>query len=157
MIYEYKVIPAPARGQKGKGIKGAEGRFANALELQMNALATEGWEFLRAETLPNEERSGLTGTQTTYRSVMVFRRAAAGTLEAFEPETLVAEPTAELPAPTEDAAETDAEGAATAPEDPDAAVAEDAVEGAAVEEADQASVPKLPEALKKRVETLEQP
>lgn len=74
MTFEYKVVPAPTRGQKGKGIKGPEARFANALELNLNALAAEGWEFLRAETLPNDERSGLTGTTTTFRTVLVYRR-----------------------------------------------------------------------------------
>lgn len=72
--YEYKVVPAPTRGQKAKGVKGPEARFAHRLEQDLNTIATDGWEFLRAETLPSEERSGLTSTQTHYRSVLVFRR-----------------------------------------------------------------------------------
>jgi hypothetical protein len=99
MTYEYKVIPAPTRGQKAKGIKAPEGRFANALEIEMNRLGAEGWEYLRADTLPHEERSGLTGSSTSYRSVLVFRRTRVGDVAAFQPETLAAPQVAELPAP----------------------------------------------------------
>lgn len=86
--FEYKVVPAPARGQKAKGIKGPDGRFANALERTMNEMAAEGWEFQRTETLPCEERQGLTSTTVTYRNVMVFRRARADDVSAFQPRVL---------------------------------------------------------------------
>lgn len=86
--YEYKVINAPSRGARGPGVKGADGRFAHSLESLMNRMASEGWEFQRAETLPSEERSGLTSTQTVYRSVLVFRRKAASDLGAFDPRML---------------------------------------------------------------------
>ncbi|APZ53878.1 DUF4177 domain-containing protein [Salipiger abyssi] len=76
-IYEYKVVPAPARGEKTRGVKGAEGRFAFAIERLMNEMAAEGWEYQRAETLPSEERSGLTSSQTVWRNLLVFRRARA--------------------------------------------------------------------------------
>lgn len=72
--YEYKVIPAPAKGRKGPGVKGAEGRFAHGLETVINELAVEGWEYLRADVLPSEERQGLTSSQTVYRSMLIFRR-----------------------------------------------------------------------------------
>ncbi|WP_425038428.1 DUF4177 domain-containing protein [Primorskyibacter sp. S187A] len=75
--YEYKVIPAPTRGQKARGVKAPEARFALALEMSLNAVAEDGWEFLRAETLPSEERQGLTGSTTSYRNVLVFRRPVA--------------------------------------------------------------------------------
>ena len=74
MAWEYKVMPAPAKGQKARGIKGPAGRFAHALQVALNTEAAEGWEFWRAETLPSEERSGLTGSQTIWRHVMIFRR-----------------------------------------------------------------------------------
>ncbi|WP_247744905.1 DUF4177 domain-containing protein [Shimia sp. R11_0] len=90
MTFEYKVIPSPTRGLKAKGVKGPDGRFAHALEHQMNMLAAEGWEFVRAETLPNEERSGLTGSATTYRSVLVFRRNKTDDVAAFHPERIPA-------------------------------------------------------------------
>lgn len=76
-LFEYKVIPAPARGVKAKGVKSAEGRFAHALEQVMNDMAADGWAYQRAETLPSEERSGLTSKTTTFRNVLVFRRERA--------------------------------------------------------------------------------
>ncbi len=85
-VYEYKVIPAPNRGEKAKGIKGPEARFAFALENSLNALATDGWEFWRSETLPSEERSGLTHTATHWRSVMIFRRVSTGDAEMHVPQ-----------------------------------------------------------------------
>lgn len=75
--FEYKVVPAPAKGTKAKGIKTPEDRFANSIEILMNEMAAEGWEYQRAELLPSEERSGLTGSTTNWRNVLVFRRALA--------------------------------------------------------------------------------
>lgn len=73
--FEYTVVPAPRRGLKAKGVKTPEDRFALALAQAMNELGAEGWEFLRAEALPAEERSGFTGTKTVTQHVLVFRRA----------------------------------------------------------------------------------
>lgn len=80
--FEYKVVPAPTRGQKAKGAKTAESRFALAIEAELNALAAEGWEYHRAETLPSVERAGLTSSQTTFRSLLIFRRALPDNLPA---------------------------------------------------------------------------
>ncbi|WP_457646260.1 DUF4177 domain-containing protein [Profundibacter sp.] len=80
--FEYKVVPAPRKGLKGKGIKGAEEKFANALATVMNELAAEGWEYQRSDTLPSEERTGLRGKTTTFHNVLVFRRAIAAKAEA---------------------------------------------------------------------------
>ena len=76
--YEYKVVPAPNRGKKARGVKTPEARFANGIEGVLNEMAAQGWEFQRAEMLPSEERSGLTGTKTTWRNLLVFRRALSG-------------------------------------------------------------------------------
>lgn len=92
--YEYKVVPAPAKGLKAKGIKGAEARFAHALATVMNDMAVEGWEYQRAETLPSVERSGLTGSTTEWRNMLVFRRPHPADAEAFAPELLPAPDTA---------------------------------------------------------------
>lgn len=73
--YEYKIVPAPSRGEKAPGVKTAPDRFAYALASLMNELARDGWEYLRADTLPSEERSGLTKRTTVYHSVLVFQRA----------------------------------------------------------------------------------
>jgi hypothetical protein len=72
--FEYKVVPAPRRGLKGKGIKGTPARFANALQLVMNVLGAQGWEYQRTDTLPVEERVGLTKKSTSFQNMLVFRR-----------------------------------------------------------------------------------
>ncbi|MCU0901191.1 MAG: DUF4177 domain-containing protein [Cypionkella sp.] len=82
--FEYKVIPAPKRGEKTRSAKTTEDRFAHALTQVMNSLGAEGWEYVRADTLPCEERAGLTGTKTTYQNMLVFRRAVIGA-EAAQP------------------------------------------------------------------------
>lgn len=96
--YEYKVIPAPQKGQKAKGVRGHEARFAYALEDLMNRMGAEGWEYQRAETLPSEERHGLTSVTTTYRNMLVFRRARDGGAQGFQPRLLAA-PEPEQPGP----------------------------------------------------------
>jgi hypothetical protein len=83
--YEYRVIAAPARGAKVKGLKTPEERFASTLASVLNAQAREGWEFVRTETLPSEERQGLTGTRTVFHNMLVFRRPVG--IELREPET----------------------------------------------------------------------
>lgn len=75
MQFEYRVVPAPKRGLKARGVKGSEAMFALALETAMNELGAAGWDYVRADTLPCEERSGLTGRTTVYQNMLVFRRA----------------------------------------------------------------------------------
>ncbi len=82
MMFEYKVVPAPTRGRKIRGVKTPADRFAHALETAINALAEEGWEYLRTDTLPAEERQGLTGRTTVYQNMLVFRRAVEVAEEA---------------------------------------------------------------------------
>ena len=72
--HEYKVLPAPSKGRKGPGIKGAEARFAHALEALINEMAADGWYYQRSDMLPHEQRQGIRSSQTTYRSVLVFCR-----------------------------------------------------------------------------------
>ena len=73
--FEYKVVPAPRRGEKLRGVKTTEDRFALALTNLMNALGAEGWEYIRADALPCDERAGLTGgTKTSFQNMLVFRR-----------------------------------------------------------------------------------
>jgi hypothetical protein len=75
--YEYKVIPAPLRGEKSRTAKTTGDRFGLALSNVMNAMAQDNWEYLRAETLPCEERVGFTGRATTFQNMLVFRRLLA--------------------------------------------------------------------------------
>jgi hypothetical protein len=72
--YQYRVVPAPTKGLKAKGVKGPEARFSNTIEDLMNEMGAQGWEYQRAETLPSVERSGLTGSTTEWRNVLVFRK-----------------------------------------------------------------------------------
>ena len=72
--YEFKVVPAPRRGEKARGVKSTEDSFALALTQLMNSLGAEGWDYVRADRLPCDERTGLTGTKTTEQNMLVFRR-----------------------------------------------------------------------------------
>ena len=77
-FFEYKVIPAPTIGKKAKGIKGANGRFANAIAEEINQMANDGWEYMHAESLPSIERQGLTRKKReVYQSVLIFKRETA--------------------------------------------------------------------------------
>ncbi|WP_284163394.1 DUF4177 domain-containing protein [Frigidibacter sp. SD6-1] len=86
--YEYKVIPAPADGEKARGAKTTEARMAVALASAINAEAREGWEYVRSDMLQTTERTGLSKRRQVYVSLLVFRRpveaavAEAGTAEA---------------------------------------------------------------------------
>lgn len=84
-LYDYKVVPAPAKGEKARGLKTPGARLARSFETVLNDMAGQGWEFQRAETLPSEERQGLTHSATTFRTFLVFRRPRPGDIGAFEP------------------------------------------------------------------------
>ena len=74
--YQYKVVPAPTKGERIKGAKTLPDRFAQAMMTLMNDLGREGWEYLRADALPCEERVGFTGRSTTMVNILIFRRPA---------------------------------------------------------------------------------
>ncbi|MFA8384381.1 MAG: DUF4177 domain-containing protein [Pelagibaca sp.] len=76
-MFEYKVVPAPVKGIKAKGVKTPEARFALGVEQAINELAAKGWEYQRSDVLPSTERVGLTGMETHWRTLLVFRRALA--------------------------------------------------------------------------------
>ncbi len=92
MHYEYKVIPAPQRGDKVRGARTTEDRFAQTLTAMMNAQARDGWEYVRSETLPSEERAGFTKRRTVYVNVLVFRREMAEDDATRQKLTLTAAP-----------------------------------------------------------------
>jgi hypothetical protein len=96
--FEFKVIPAPKRGEKARGVKTTEDRFALALTTLMNQLGAEGWDYVRADSLPCEERAGFTSTKTTFQNVLVFRRVI-DSLSPEQPATrlLLQEPVAVTP------------------------------------------------------------
>jgi hypothetical protein len=82
--FEYRAIPAPNTGTKAKGVKSREDRFALSMTDALNEMATDGWEYVRAEMLPVEERKGLTGTQKSYQNILIFRRLKATPLALDE-------------------------------------------------------------------------
>ena len=88
-LYEYRVIPAPQRTQRVKGVKSTGDRFAHLLTDAINELAEDGWEYVRAETLPCEERKGLTKRENSMQTVLVFRLMPA---EAEREARALAEP-----------------------------------------------------------------
>lgn len=111
--FEYTAVPAPARGEKNRAAKTPGERFAVSLTTVLNDMAAQGWEYVRAETLPSEERSGLTSRVTVWHNLLIFRRAApaaaAVTPVAAETPAALPEPARVAPTP--------------APETPDAAPA----------------------------------
>lgn len=82
--YEYKVVAAPKRTKSFKGVRSHEDLFASVLAEVMNEMAASQWEYLRAESLPCEEKSGLTSRVEAYQSVLVFRRAIIADQKFFE-------------------------------------------------------------------------
>lgn len=101
MSYEYAVVPAPRKGIKAKGVKTAEDRFAHALQSIMNEYGADGWEYVRTDTLPSEERTGFTGRTTVYQNMMVFRKEVVNAAAFHAPAPVAASPAAETPiAPT---------------------------------------------------------
>lgn len=101
--HEYKVIPAPRRGTKSREAKTTEDRFALTLSNLMNELGRDGWEYVRSETLPTEERAGFMKTRVVEQTMLIFRRTLGGAgVGAAEPAALrpvVAPVVAELPTP----------------------------------------------------------
>ena len=105
-MLEYKVVPAPVRAVKSKGLKTTADRFAHTLAERINAEAAGGWQFLRTESLPCEERSRFGAARMSQQVVMVFARergaarpdaaaALAAVQDNAEPRSLpVAEPAA---------------------------------------------------------------
>jgi hypothetical protein len=90
--YEYKVIPAPGRGIRVRGARSGAERFAAAVADRMNAMARDGWEYVRSDLLPCEERTGLTlKSQTVYHNLLVFRRPVASAAVGAQPDATFAD------------------------------------------------------------------
>jgi hypothetical protein len=90
--YEYRVVPAPRTGTSKKGLRKTEEKFAYSLETLINDCAEDGWEFLRAETLPCEERVGISSKVERFQNLLVFRRAVAQAQPAARPEMVLSTP-----------------------------------------------------------------
>ena len=98
--FEYTAIPAPIRSEKAKSAKTPAERYALTLTDEINRMAADGWEYLRAETLPSEERSGLTGRTTLFHNLLIFRRAKASAVKPRALTQVEAKPAIAPAAPT---------------------------------------------------------
>ncbi len=91
--YEYKAVAAPTRARRFKGVKGTANQFAMVISELMNDMASDGWEYLRSDSLPVDEKAGLLkGRVENYHTLLIFRRAKesapemAGLIEDFTDE-----------------------------------------------------------------------
>lgn len=82
--YEYKVVAAPRKTKSFKGVRAHEDQFAAVLAELMNEMARDDWEYLRAESLPCEEKTGITSRVVSYQNVLVFRRRIVAKDQFFE-------------------------------------------------------------------------
>lgn len=72
--HEFFVVPAPRRGERGPGLRTDEDRMAATLTDLLNQMASEGWEYVRADMLPNQSSADLTGTSAKQLALLIFRR-----------------------------------------------------------------------------------
>lgn len=71
---EYKVVPAPTKAKRGRWMRSSAGRFADRLQQVFNDQAKDGWEYVRTDTLPCEERQGLSQKTISYQNLLIFKR-----------------------------------------------------------------------------------
>lgn len=75
MNYEYKCIGAPEEPRRRRGVRAWSDRVALAMQEVITAEAVDGWEYLRADLLPVEEKDGFfSRARRVQRAVLVFRR-----------------------------------------------------------------------------------
>ncbi len=75
MDFEYKAVGGPERGKRRKGCKTAADRVAAAMQDIIRSEAADGWEYLRTDLVPIEERNGIFARkQVMHCAVLVFRR-----------------------------------------------------------------------------------
>ncbi len=93
--YDYKVIPAPKRAKRVKGVR-SEDLFALTLTETINEVARQGWEYCRAEHIPAEAPGGWFRAPTAgEQTLLVFRRpreSLGPRLAAVRPDPAEADP-----------------------------------------------------------------
>lgn len=72
--YEFRVIPAPLKADRIAGLRTDSDRMAYAWTMLLNEMADDGWDYVRADTLPNDNSADLTGTAPPTMTLLVFRR-----------------------------------------------------------------------------------
>ncbi|TFL16782.1 DUF4177 domain-containing protein [Jannaschia formosa] len=73
-IYEFTVVPAPAKAERAEGLKTDAERMAATWTQLLNEMALDGWDYVRADHLPNDTSRDLTGTAPKTMTLLVFRR-----------------------------------------------------------------------------------
>lgn len=97
--YDYKVVPAPRKARKVKGVSGGAELFALTLGDTINELARQGWEYQRSESLVIETPGGfMRRARSEEHTVLVFRRAR----EHLSPRVAVETAGQEPPRPREE-------------------------------------------------------
>src|SRR5690625_1018622 len=75
MSYEYKCVGAPEEPRRQRGVRAWSDRAALAMQEVITAEAVDGWEYLRTDLLPVEEKDGFfSRARRTQRAVLIFRR-----------------------------------------------------------------------------------
>jgi hypothetical protein len=75
MRFEYKCVGGPERPKRLRGAWSRSDRVALAMQDIISAEAVEGWEYLRTDLVPVEEKPGFfSRTHEVHRAVLVFRR-----------------------------------------------------------------------------------
>ncbi len=75
MEYEYKTVGGPERGKQKRGAKNTIERVAAAMQDIIRREAAGGWEYVRTDLVPVEERPNLLSPKrTVHCPVVVFRR-----------------------------------------------------------------------------------
>lgn len=76
--YTYKTVAAPRRLKRVKGVKGQDALLSHSVAELIAAEAAQGWEYLRADTFPVEEKGGMFSKPVvTERALLVFRKPVA--------------------------------------------------------------------------------
>ncbi|GIT90564.1 hypothetical protein JANAI62_10190 [Jannaschia pagri] len=73
-IYEFQVVPAPRKGERVQGLRTDDARMAYTWTELLNDMALDGWDYVRADTIPNDNSADLTGTAPKTMTLLVFRR-----------------------------------------------------------------------------------
>ncbi len=74
-FFDYKVVPAPRRSKKTKGVRDPADLFALTLTEAINEQARAGWEYVRSESIETEVPGGfLRRAREQTVVVLVFRR-----------------------------------------------------------------------------------
>ncbi len=143
MAVEYKCVGAPEKGKRKRGAKTRSDRVAHAMEEIIAAEAVDGWEYLRTDLVPVEERSGMfSRSHEVHRAVLIFRRGEVAALPGRMPETRIEAP---APEPVKEApAIAPVAPPATPQEEPRLAPREDNPAESIKLAADRAQAPDLP-------------